>query len=89
MTGADPNTRWLDGCIALNNKGFIKTGPDLSAEDLMLQDGPLLVSHTCLKPVYLVFLQLAMCEVAVLNVLHLQWVKDRLRSHLFIKYLQE
>ena len=29
MTGADPNTRWLDGCIALDDKGFIKTGPDL------------------------------------------------------------
>src|SRR5919199_1811964 len=34
MTGADPNTRWLDGCIALDDKGFIKTGPDLSPENL-------------------------------------------------------
>src|ERR671921_516256 len=34
MTGAAPNTRWLDGCIALDAKGFIKTGPDLSPEDL-------------------------------------------------------
>jgi thioredoxin reductase (NADPH) len=34
MTGADPNTRWLDGCIALDAKGFIKTGPDLSSENL-------------------------------------------------------
>ena len=34
MTGADPNTSWLDGCIALDNKGFIKTGPDLSQENL-------------------------------------------------------
>lgn len=34
MTGAAPNTRWLDGCVALDPKGFIKTGPDLSAEDL-------------------------------------------------------
>ena len=30
MTGAVPNTRWLDGCVALDDKGFIKTGPDLS-----------------------------------------------------------
>ena len=30
MTGADPNTHWLDGCIALDDKGFIRTGPDLS-----------------------------------------------------------
>jgi thioredoxin reductase (NADPH) len=34
MMGADPNTSWLDGCIALDNKGFIKTGLDLSAESL-------------------------------------------------------
>lgn len=34
MTGADPNTRWLDGCVALDPKGFIKTGPDISAENL-------------------------------------------------------
>jgi thioredoxin reductase (NADPH) len=34
MTGADPNTSWLDGCIALDSKGFIKTGPDLSEENL-------------------------------------------------------
>ncbi len=32
MTGAAPNTRWLDGCIALDAKGFIKTGPDLSSK---------------------------------------------------------
>jgi thioredoxin reductase (NADPH) len=25
---------WLDGCVALDTKGFIKTGPDLSPEDL-------------------------------------------------------
>src|SRR5712691_6694571 len=34
MTGAVPSTRWLDGCLALDAKGFIKTGPDLLPEDL-------------------------------------------------------
>jgi thioredoxin reductase (NADPH) len=34
MTGADPNTGWLDGCLALDPRGFIKTGLDLSPEDL-------------------------------------------------------
>ncbi len=34
MMGANPNTRWLNGCVALDAKGFIKTGPDLSPEDL-------------------------------------------------------
>lgn len=34
MTGAVPSTQWLDGCVALDAKGFIKTGPDLEPEDL-------------------------------------------------------
>jgi thioredoxin reductase (NADPH) len=34
MTGAVPNMSWLDGCVALDNRGFIKTGPDLSQGDL-------------------------------------------------------
>ena len=34
MTGAVPNTQWLSGCLALDDKGFIKTGPDLSRVEL-------------------------------------------------------
>jgi thioredoxin reductase (NADPH) len=34
MTGADPNTSWLDGCVALDPKCFIKTGSGLSPENL-------------------------------------------------------
>lgn len=34
MTGADPNTGWLNGCISLDAKGFINTGPDLTSENL-------------------------------------------------------
>jgi thioredoxin reductase (NADPH) len=34
MTGANPSTRWLDGCVALDDHGFIKTGPELSADEL-------------------------------------------------------
>jgi thioredoxin reductase (NADPH) len=34
MTGALPNTSWLDGCVVLDAKGFIKTGAELSKEDL-------------------------------------------------------
>ena len=41
MTGAVPNTDWLDGCVALDAKGFIKTGPDLSQEDLAAARWPL------------------------------------------------
>ena len=38
MTGAVPNTRWLDGCLAMDSKGFIKTGRDLTPEDLTRAD---------------------------------------------------
>lgn len=34
MTGATPNTAWLDGCLVLDEKGFVRTGSDLRAEDL-------------------------------------------------------
>jgi thioredoxin reductase (NADPH) len=41
MTGATPSTHWLEGCIALDAKGFIKTGPDLSRDDLTAARWPL------------------------------------------------
>ena len=31
--GADPNTSWLSGCIELDAKGFVLTGPAASARD--------------------------------------------------------
>jgi len=41
MTGADPNTSWLDGCVALD-KGFIKTGQDLSPDNLSAAGWPIM-----------------------------------------------
>jgi thioredoxin reductase (NADPH) len=41
MTGAIPNTRWLERCVALDDKGFIKTGPELSQNDLSAAGWPL------------------------------------------------
>jgi thioredoxin reductase (NADPH) len=41
MTGATPNTRWLHGCLVLDDKAFIKTGPDLSPDDLHAAHWPL------------------------------------------------
>jgi thioredoxin reductase (NADPH) len=41
MTGAVPSTQWLDGCVALDPNGFIKTGPDLSQDDLVAAHWPL------------------------------------------------
>jgi thioredoxin reductase (NADPH) len=34
MMGALPCTGWLNSCIALNEKGFVRTGSDLRSEDL-------------------------------------------------------
>jgi len=41
MTGAAPNTGWLGGCVVLDDKGFVKTGPDLSHDDLQAARWPL------------------------------------------------
>jgi thioredoxin reductase (NADPH) len=40
MTGAAPNTRWLDGCLTLDQTGFIKTGSDLTRDDLLATNWP-------------------------------------------------
>jgi thioredoxin reductase (NADPH) len=41
MMGAVPNTRWLNGCIAVDDKGFVKTGPALSSDELAAANWPL------------------------------------------------
>jgi thioredoxin reductase (NADPH) len=41
MIGAVPNSGWLDGCVACDEAGFIKTGSDLSSEDLARFKWPL------------------------------------------------
>jgi thioredoxin reductase (NADPH) len=33
MTGALPNTQWLKGSVALDDRGFVKTGPDLQPQE--------------------------------------------------------
>jgi thioredoxin reductase (NADPH) len=40
MTGAVPNTAWVRGCLALDDKGFVKTGTSLSAEELAAASWP-------------------------------------------------
>jgi thioredoxin reductase (NADPH) len=34
MTGASPNAAWLRGCVAIDEKGFIRTGVDLDHDAL-------------------------------------------------------
>lgn len=41
MTGAVPATQWLEGCVELDAQGFIRTGGDLTREDLEAAQWPL------------------------------------------------
>ncbi|MFI5324804.1 MAG: FAD-dependent oxidoreductase [Candidatus Rokuibacteriota bacterium] len=41
MTGADANTAWLGGCVALDAQRFVRTGLDLTPEDLETAQWPL------------------------------------------------
>lgn len=41
MTGAAPNTAWLQGCVALDDRQFVKTGADVAAADLNAAHWPL------------------------------------------------
>jgi thioredoxin reductase (NADPH) len=41
MAGAVPNTSWMDGCVILDEKGFVKTGAELSLEELARAKWPL------------------------------------------------
>ena len=40
MTGADPNTAWLQSCVATDDKGYVKTGFDLDAATLAERGWP-------------------------------------------------
>jgi thioredoxin reductase (NADPH) len=41
MAGAKPNSKWLDGCVLVDANEFIKTGTDLSRDDLTTAHWPL------------------------------------------------
>jgi thioredoxin reductase (NADPH) len=41
MTGATPNTEWLRGCVVLDDRGFVKTGADLTWDELNGANWPL------------------------------------------------
>ncbi len=41
MAGASPNTAWLEGCVALDAKGFVRTDTDLGADELRAASWPL------------------------------------------------
>lgn len=41
MIGASPNSEWLEDCVALDDKSFVKTGPDISEQELLKWNWPL------------------------------------------------
>jgi thioredoxin reductase (NADPH) len=41
MTGAAPNTDWLKDCVNLDEKGFVRTGADLSKDELTAARWPM------------------------------------------------
>src|SRR5712664_3900043 len=41
MTGADPNTSWLNQCVVTDDKNFVKTGADLLPDELLGARWPL------------------------------------------------
>jgi hypothetical protein len=86
MAGAVPNTRWLDGCVTLDAKGFIKTGPVLSPDDLSAAHWPLARPPYLLEPACQEYSQSATCVAAASNALRPQLAKDRSQFHSFIKY---
>jgi thioredoxin reductase (NADPH) len=49
MTGAEANTGWVHSRVTLDTKGFIKTGPDLSQDDLAAAQWPLERSPSLLE----------------------------------------
>jgi thioredoxin reductase (NADPH) len=41
MTGAEPHSAWVKGCLVMDDKQFVKTGADLLAEELIRARWPL------------------------------------------------
>ncbi|MDB4910771.1 MAG: trxB 1 [Gemmatimonadetes bacterium] len=41
MCGAVPSTSWLNGCVVMDDRKFIKTGPDITADELRSAEWPL------------------------------------------------
>ena len=90
MTGAAPNTSWLDGCVTLDAKGFIETGSDPSPENLSAARWPLLASRISSKPLCREFSRWVTCEAAASSVLRPRWECEGSIATSFIhKVLQE
>ena len=54
MIGATPNTEWLDGCLVLDKKGFIKTGMAVESETAWSQARSPMMLETSLPGIFAV-----------------------------------
>ena len=84
-----PNTGWLDGCLALDANGFIKTGPDLSRDDLTRYGGRSHVRRTCSRRACRVSSRLATCAAATSSGSPQRSAKARSRSSFVHQVLRE
>ncbi len=89
MTGAEPNTRWLNGCLVVDERGFIKTGPDLSEEELKAAEWPLARAphhlETSLPGVFAV----ATCGAGTSSALRRRWARGSIAVALVHQVLAE
>ena len=77
MTGAEANTGWLNGRVTLDEKGFVKTGPDLTRDDLAGARWPLERPPICSKPPIRASSRWATFAAATSSAWPRLWVKDR------------
>ena len=77
MTGASPNTAWLEGCLALDDKGFVRTGTDLAAPDLAAAGWPCRARPTSSKPAGPACSPPATCAPAASSASPRRWARAR------------
>ena len=86
MTGAVPNTRWLEGCVVLDDKGFIKTGPSSRRRSRWRRLAFATSHRLCSKRAGLAYLRWGMFAAGTSSAWLPRSARARSRSPLPIKY---
>jgi len=77
MTGASPNTGWLDGCVALDERDSLKRDRICSPTTCWRAAGRSRVGHTCLKPACQGFLPSATSDQGISSAWRRPWARAR------------